>query len=274
MAPFLATLGKIGSGLVKGIGAATGLFGPAVTSGYEKRRDERQFAHQKEMAEYAYSKDLEQWERANAYNAPTQQMARLREAGLNPAMIYGTGGAKTVAAVSPKYQAPRPDYRYSPPIDPTQVLSSYMSLQRHNAEMNILQSRARQEEAAADYARDYQYGRGKYMRAKGVSQMGKTHWEVGTDDRGKTNIFKKLDYQNDYLRQRNDLQRLQIEYYLLNSLGGTAVSAGRLLTGGISRLLKAGKTARGIQKISRYRPQNDRSWSQFKRLDTSTGEIF
>lgn len=34
---------------------------------------------------------LEDWNRQNAYNHPSAQMSRLREAGLNPNMIYGTG---------------------------------------------------------------------------------------------------------------------------------------------------------------------------------------
>lgn len=35
--------------------------------------------------------NLEQWQRENDYNSPTSQMARLREAGLNPDLMYGQG---------------------------------------------------------------------------------------------------------------------------------------------------------------------------------------
>ena len=59
---------------------------------------------QKEQAEYAYSKDLEQWQRANEYNLPSAQMQRLKDAGLNPAMMYGKGSAANVASPNlPKY---------------------------------------------------------------------------------------------------------------------------------------------------------------------------
>lgn len=34
---------------------------------------------------------LEQWNRENAYNSPKQQMQRLKEAGLNPNLVYGKG---------------------------------------------------------------------------------------------------------------------------------------------------------------------------------------
>jgi len=121
------------------------LWGQNMRAAHEKKRDERQFAHNRQMSEYQWSKDLEQWNRANEYNAPTAQMERLREAGLNPAMIYGSGGAKTVAAQLPKYQAAKADYRYSAPFDPTNVLAAYQNFQ-------IGQAKAKQEIAKAEYA--------------------------------------------------------------------------------------------------------------------------
>lgn len=38
---------------------------------------------------------LEQWQRENQYNHPTQQMQRLREAGLNPKLVYGNASGGT-----------------------------------------------------------------------------------------------------------------------------------------------------------------------------------
>ncbi len=48
------------------------------------------------------------WEMQNAYNTPAQQMARLKKAGLNPALIYGSGSANTgvAGAVAPSKPAP------------------------------------------------------------------------------------------------------------------------------------------------------------------------
>lgn len=42
---------------------------------------------------------LDDAEAANRYNSPQQQMQRLKEGGLNPAMIYGNGGANTTASM-------------------------------------------------------------------------------------------------------------------------------------------------------------------------------
>lgn len=64
----------------------------------------------KKREEEARDFNLEQWQRQNAYNHPTEQMARLKEAGLNPNMIYGgspgqaTGNAGAVApGKAPEY---------------------------------------------------------------------------------------------------------------------------------------------------------------------------
>lgn len=39
--------------------------------------------------------NLEDWDRQNSYNSPKQQMQRLKEAGLNPALVYGNGADAT-----------------------------------------------------------------------------------------------------------------------------------------------------------------------------------
>lgn len=42
---------------------------------------------------------LDDWNRSNAYNSPLQQMQRLKEAGLNPHLVYGNGAQNTAAMV-------------------------------------------------------------------------------------------------------------------------------------------------------------------------------
>lgn len=45
-----------------------------------------------DLAKYNNNFNYEMWQRNNNYNSPASQMARYREAGLNPALIYGTSG--------------------------------------------------------------------------------------------------------------------------------------------------------------------------------------
>jgi len=65
----------------------------------------------KELAQYEWQKNIEMWNMQNAYNTPANQMARYREAGLNPNLIYGQGtpGNATHAPVysKPRMEAPR-----------------------------------------------------------------------------------------------------------------------------------------------------------------------
>ena len=59
--------------------------------------DDRQF--QMDMYEKTKADSREDWDRMNKYNSPEQQMQRLREAGLNPNMVYGKGADNTAVMI-------------------------------------------------------------------------------------------------------------------------------------------------------------------------------
>lgn len=61
--------------------------------------EKRQFDYNKQLQNYAYQKNLEQWQRENEYNSPSAQMDRYRQAGLNANLIYGQSN---LAASSPE----------------------------------------------------------------------------------------------------------------------------------------------------------------------------
>lgn len=56
--------------------------------------------------------NVEQWQRANDYNSPSAQVQRLRDAGLNPNLIYGNG-LSNIAVSSPEMTGGSP----SSPMD-------------------------------------------------------------------------------------------------------------------------------------------------------------
>ena len=79
--------------------------------------------------------NIEFWNMQNLYNHPMNQMARLKEAGLNPNLIYGSGvsGATGLAgSVSPSKASP---VQFS---DPTQALigTTLLDAQKRNVEAN------------------------------------------------------------------------------------------------------------------------------------------
>ena len=91
---------------------------------------------QKELAQYAYTKDLEMWNRANEYNSPIAQMERLKSAGLNPHLVYGNGSVTGNTTIqTPKYQMYSPEYKYEAPQlnSLIQTLSQYQDYQNKKA---------------------------------------------------------------------------------------------------------------------------------------------
>lgn len=57
--------------------------------------NKRQFKYQKQAMAIQQQNNKELWDYQNAYNTPQAQMERLHAAGLNPRLIYGSGGANT-----------------------------------------------------------------------------------------------------------------------------------------------------------------------------------
>jgi len=80
---------------------------------------------------------LADWHMQNAYNSPQQQMQRLKEAGLNPNLVYGTG------AVANNAQAPRASTiapsRADLNIDPQSEVLKYANVQQTRLQSDNLQ---------------------------------------------------------------------------------------------------------------------------------------
>jgi len=98
--PLLQTGIEVGGALVQGV----------LDQAFAKRNADRQLEANKKLADYQYSKDLEMWNKGNAYNSPEEQMKRLKAAGLNPALVYGPGAVGNNTSQLPKYQSPTADF--------------------------------------------------------------------------------------------------------------------------------------------------------------------
>lgn len=111
----------------------------------------QEFRQNRRMSELAYSQDLdmwnrqsnwnrEMWELQNEYNLPANQMQRLRDAGLNPNLIYGNaaaGGqaAKIESAQMPKYNPARANYSYLP-VQVPDMLNMYQNFKLKDAQID------------------------------------------------------------------------------------------------------------------------------------------
>ncbi|WNK14041.1 MAG: DNA pilot protein [Microvirus sp.] len=103
----LAPIISGGAGLIQGV----------IDSVTSRQNTQKTIAANKEMADYQYSKDLDMWNKGNTYNAPQAQMDRLKSAGLNPNLVYGSGTvAGQASGQLPKYNAPTMDYSHNIPV--------------------------------------------------------------------------------------------------------------------------------------------------------------
>lgn len=79
--------------------AAGGIIANANLSKKMRQWSEKMTQQQREWA-------LADWNSMNEYNHPSSQMARLREAGLNPNLVYGKGADNTAVAVNRSQTTP------------------------------------------------------------------------------------------------------------------------------------------------------------------------
>lgn len=91
--------------------------------------------------ESQYSKvrkdNLKDWEMQNAYNSPAAQMQRLKEAGLNPHLVYGTGAVANNAQ-QPKSAEMQTVALEAPRFDASAVMGAYFDTQMKQAQTDNL----------------------------------------------------------------------------------------------------------------------------------------
>lgn len=89
------------AGKAAAIQAAASAAAPAIGSVFgligAKKRMRLQNEYNMQLAKYQNDLNLAQWERENEYNLPINQMARLKEAGINPRMAYGDSASSSAA---------------------------------------------------------------------------------------------------------------------------------------------------------------------------------
>lgn len=99
----------------------------------------------RKLAKYQYELDQQAIDRQNAYNSPVQQMARYKEAGLNPNMIYGSGGSAGNQTEVARFDAPRVNFE-----NPLQgAISTYFDARLKTAQEEHLIQQAEYQKAMA-----------------------------------------------------------------------------------------------------------------------------
>lgn len=118
------------SSVVEGI---SDIFNSSNSAKNSRRNTDRQIQANWDLANLKYKKDLEQWYRENAYNAPDEQMRRLRNAGLNPNLVYGTGTVTgNTTTTGPRFDRPDVEYNYEPFQFPGHAISRGIEFVQEN----------------------------------------------------------------------------------------------------------------------------------------------
>ena len=116
----------IGSAISPGLGSVIGGIGGAAISaigsffGNKSNRKqsaeaferESKFAREERLAQQQWIEQM--YEKNNSYNSPVAQMQRLKDAGLNPDLMYSRGDVGNATAPEAPAQAPTPRYNVIP----------------------------------------------------------------------------------------------------------------------------------------------------------------
>ena len=103
---------SIVGGIISGVGSLLGGLGSSAMNNKSVKDTNKanmeiakyQAQWQQQENEKAYQRSLNMWNLQNEYNSPTQQMARIRAAGLNPNLVYGNGVTGNSSGSTPQYE--------------------------------------------------------------------------------------------------------------------------------------------------------------------------
>lgn len=90
------------------------------------------------LADQSYAYDTDMWHKSNLYNSPEAQMERLKRAGLNPNLVYGTGAVGNTSGQLPKYNAPKME---APQIqfNAADAITAYQNVKMQSAQINNIE---------------------------------------------------------------------------------------------------------------------------------------
>lgn len=116
------------------LGPLIDLLGNVGINIYQQKQQEKQnkieYERQLEAEAREYYRNLELWNRENAYNHPQQQMTRLRQAGLNPNLVYGKGADNTATSIQ-SVKSKAAEYKIKDLVAPNATQSINSALTTH-----------------------------------------------------------------------------------------------------------------------------------------------
>lgn len=139
----------VGAAIIGGLGS---IVGSAIGAGAQRQANIQNM----QLAKYqnnwqtaendkAYARSVEMWNMQNQYNSPTAQMSRLRQAGLNPNLVYGSGVTGNNAGSAPQYQPAKIQRATMEPyrgwnLGLSDAASMYMAMRQNKAQVENMEA--------------------------------------------------------------------------------------------------------------------------------------
>lgn len=123
----------IPAGVLAAVKAAP-LIGAGVNAAISGLQNIGQRAYERKMYNRQRKDALADWNMQNTYNSPEQQMQRLKEAGLNPNLVYGTGSVVANSQSMPRATDMKVGQPQPIEVNPNNILQQYA--QTKNTEQN------------------------------------------------------------------------------------------------------------------------------------------
>lgn len=180
-----------------GIGETITTWGNTLTDYYGTKYD-------KQENELAYMRAKLNRDYMNRYNSPEMQMQRLKKAGLNPNLVYGTG---TVGGNQSKPQEPyNPTKARTTPKNFGKInIMDYADVELKRANINYIDEITRGKQIANDVKAQEQEGGIKYnLKAQELNNK-------RTIGEGLTKLNKKYDYDNELLKLQKEFMQNKIK---------------------------------------------------------------
>lgn len=128
--------------LIPLIAAGAGLLNTGINAASTAANNKQTRKHQIAMYKMQRQDNLSDYSMQNDYNSPRAQMARLRESGLNPNLVYGNGAANNAAPVRSAevqtWNPQAPQFDLSGPVN--DGIGAYYDMQIKKATIDNLQA--------------------------------------------------------------------------------------------------------------------------------------
>lgn len=128
----------IGSLILAGTALIAGIIQGRNQRRISRENTEREIQANLELAKYSFQQNQEMWREMNAYNHPARQMERLASAGLNPNLIYGSGGSTgNTTGNIPKFDVAPAKYREEFGYDLPGTLGQFFDITQQRKQIDL-----------------------------------------------------------------------------------------------------------------------------------------